>query len=67
MAKTYAECAGYDSTRIKVDHRLGSRAALGRASTWHTKAVAYVKADGSGYILVTRDGLLLHSFEFGPE
>lgn len=67
MANCMATCVGVDSNREKEDHRLGSRAARARAATWHTAAVAYVEKDGRGYVLVTRNGVEIHSYEFGPE
>jgi hypothetical protein len=68
VAATIAICEGYDSSRIKKDHRLGSQAAKGIAQTWRTQAVAYVRADGSGYIEVgDLGGNSFHYFEFGPE
>ena len=67
MANTIAEAIGYDNTRRKETHRLGSRAAEVRAATWKTFATAVVNADGSGYVEVRRDGKTLHRFEFEPE
>lgn len=67
MAKTIAEATGYDTTRQKVTHRLGSQAAEARAATWRTFATAYVKADGSGYVLVQRNSQTLHKYEFDSE
>lgn len=69
MAATIAYCTGYDSSREKTEHRLGSQAAEGRAATWRTEAVAYVDRDGSGYVLVRnlRSGETIHRYEFGPE
>ena len=64
MAKTIARATGYDSSRVKETHRLVSRAANAVAATWHTCATAYVCADGSGYIKVTRNGQILHHFDF---
>lgn len=56
MAATIAECIGHDRSREKEDHRLGSEAATGKASTWETFAIAHVKRDGSGYLEVKRNG-----------
>lgn len=67
MAATIANCIGYDKSRIKEDHRLGSEASEGAASTWHTSARAFVRKDGSGYVRVERNGKEIHRFTFGPE
>jgi len=67
MAATIAEAIGYDNSREKYTHRLGSVAAEVTAATWRTFARAYVSRDGSGYVRVTRGGLVIHEFEFGPE
>lgn len=69
MANCMAECQGFDSSRVKEAHRLGSRAAKAWAATWKTEAVAYIAADGSGYVEVrNKDGSRTHHrFDFGPE
>ncbi len=67
MAATIAYARGYDRTRTKDTHRLGSAAAEGEAATWHTRAIAYVARDGSGRVEVRRDGRLIHAYTFGPE
>jgi hypothetical protein len=67
MAKTIARCTGQDSSRVKVVHRLGSVSATASADTRHTFAKAYVRADGSGFVEVRRDGVVLHRYEFGRE
>jgi len=67
MAATIAKCFGEDSTRTKPCHRLGSKSSMGRANTWHTFTTCYVKADGSGYVSVERDGKVLCMYRFGPE
>jgi hypothetical protein len=67
MAATIARAIGMDSTRTKGTHRLGSQAASVQAATWRTFATAYVARDGSGYIEVKRDGVVLHRLGFGPE
>ena len=69
MANCIAECYGYDKSRVKDEHRLGSEAAKAVAATWRREAVAYIAKDGSGYVEV-RDknaSKTLHRFEFGPE
>lgn len=67
MAATYALAVGTDRTRTKETHRVGSQSALGEARTWHTTATAFVRADGSGYVEVYRDGKRLHGFTFDAE
>jgi hypothetical protein len=67
MAATMAICIGEDSSRVKQDHRLGSRMATGKAQTWRTFAVCTVMADGSGYVQVSQNGVLLGRITFGPE
>jgi hypothetical protein len=67
MANTIAHCTGADRTRQKTDHRLGSEWSEGQANTWRTHTTCHVNRDGSGYILVQRDGKTLHEYEFGPE
>lgn len=67
MAATIAEAIGYDSTRIKETHRLGSQGAEARANTWRTFTTAAVNRDGSGYVKVVRDGKTLIYFEFEKE
>jgi hypothetical protein len=67
MANCIAKCTGYDKSRQKSDHRLGSEAALGEASTWHTEAYAYVTRDGIGYVEVHRNGKTIHRFDFDKE
>ena len=67
MAKTLALAIGIDNNRIKLTHQLGSKQAIAHADTWRTFTRCTVYSDGSGFISVTRDGVLLHSFEFGPE
>jgi hypothetical protein len=67
MAATIAKCRGLDSSREKEAHRLGARASEAQANTWRTFSTAFVRADGSGYVEVHRDGALLHRFEFSEE
>ena len=69
MAATIARAFGEDRTRIKEKHILGSVSAEARAATWRTEAVAYVAADGSGYIEVRwlRSGITIHRYDFPPE
>lgn len=67
MAATIAKATGFDSSRRKETHRLGSLSALAEANTWRTFTRAYIARDGSGYVEVTRDGNTLVRFDFGPE
>lgn len=67
MAATIAKAFGYDSSRVKETHRLGSQASRVEANTWRTFAEAFVAADGSGFVSVTRDGETFHKFYFDPE
>ena len=68
MAATIAIAIGYDvSGRVKETSRLGSARAHAEANTWRTFTTAAIRADGSGYVTVRRDGVTLERFEFGPE
>jgi len=67
MAATIAKCFGEDSTRTKDAHRLGSKSATAQANTWQTFTECHVNADGSGYVSVIREGLVLCLYKFGPE
>lgn len=69
MAATIAEAYGYDKTRTKDVHTLGSTGAKAVAATWHTEAIAYVARDGSGYVevRVKETGRTIHRHDFGPE
>jgi len=67
MAATIATATGYDSSRVKETHRLGSQASKVEAATWRTFARAYVNRDGSGYVEVMRDGVQLFRYDFGAE
>jgi hypothetical protein len=67
MAATIAEAWGYDKERVKETHRLGSRGAKARAATYRTFATVHVNADGSGGVIVVRDNIMVHQYEFGPE
>ena len=68
MANTIAVCIGTDKNgRRKEDHRLGSQSAEVQAATWHTTVTAYIHADGSGYVRVKRDGVVMLEYSFGPE
>lgn len=67
MAATIATAIGYDSTRIKETHRLGSEWAEAQANTWRTFTTATIHKDGSGSVTVYRDGKRLHEFSFEKE
>ena len=67
MAKTIAHARGLDASRTKRAHCLGSRAAEAEAATWRTFATVHMRADGGGRLELTRDGSIIHSFEWGPE
>lgn len=68
MAKTIAICTGTDKNgRQKEVTRLGSDWAEGQANTWKTFTTCRVYADGSGYVLVRRNGVTLHTYEFEAE
>ena len=67
MAATYAEAIGVDSSRTKTTHRFGSKRAIGKAQTFRTFAEVVVEKDGSVYVSVKRDGILLHEWSCGPE
>ena len=67
MAATIAKAIGYDSSRTKETHRLGSQSAEAQANTWRTFCTAYVRKDGSGFVEVKRDGIRFLFVEFGTE
>ena len=69
MAATIAYCKGYDKNRIKEEHRLGSEAAAAEVATWKTEVIAFIRKDGSGYVIVRNKATdeLIHSYGFGPE
>jgi len=67
MAATKADAIGYDKVRMKETHRLGSESCKTIAATWRTFVTSEVKKNGSGYVRIERDGIVIHRFEFGPE
>lgn len=67
MANTIAKCFGSDSTRTKEASRLGSQSATAQANTWRTFTTCTVDRDGSGYVQVVRDGVVVHYFSFDAE
>ena len=67
MATTIATAWGYDSTRVKEAHRLGSQSAGVQAATRRTFVSAHVNRDGSYSVTVKRDGKVLGMLDGGPE
>ena len=67
MAATIAKAFGYDTSRCKETHRLGSRSSEAQANTWRTFSTTHINSDGSGYCQVVREGKTIHSFSWGPE
>lgn len=67
MANTRADAVGFDRSRVKETHQLGSESSKAQAATWRTFAIARIDKDGSGEVEVVRDGRRIHFFEFGPE
>jgi hypothetical protein len=57
------------SRRNQEATRLGDGSVLARVATWRTFAQIYMRADGSGYVMVTREPNhgRIHSSEWGPE
>jgi len=67
MAKTIAKAIGEDSSRHKETHRIGSQSSTGEANTWKTFSRTHIRADGSGYFQLIRNGEVIHSLVWGPE
>lgn len=67
MANTIAVAYGYDKTREKRIQRLGSMCAKAKANTWRTFTECHVNKDGSGYVQVRRDEVVIHRFDFDKE
>ena len=70
MAATIARAVGFNkrgSQQAGQTSRLGHGSAKAEASTWRTFFTAFVRADGSGYVEVRRDGVLVHNFEIDEE
>lgn len=67
MANTIAKATGIDSTRRKHVTRLGSVSAEVEAATWRTFVRAEVRKDGSLFIEVERDGIIVNRYELGAE
>jgi len=66
MAATIAHAIGSDRTRTKYGHWLGSVESQGEANTFRTFSKCVIRADGSGYVQVSR-GERRYTFGFGPE
>ncbi len=70
MAVTIARAQGFTKegyVKTSEATRYGPGAARAEASTWRTFATAFIKADGSGYVEVRRNGATIHTYEFGKE
>lgn len=59
MANCIAEATGYDTSRVKEVHRLGSEDASVRAATWATSALAHIHKDGTASVEIRRNGATL--------
>ena len=64
MANCIAIATGYDKGRAKTVHRLGSDDAIVDANTWQTFVHASVRKDGTVYLRVTRNGIILHEWSY---
>ena len=62
MAKIMVRATSYKQQSVSTAHRLSNEAGLAEANTWRTLTQAYIRVDGSGYIKVTRDGVLMHEY-----
>lgn len=70
MANTIARARGFRANgrpQAAEATRLGHGAAEAEANTWRTMTKTHVEADGSGFVVVTRDGETIHFHRFGPE
>lgn len=69
MAATIAIARGENgrARASKKVTRCGSRNATGQANTWRTFTTCHVRADGSGFVKVVQDDVVLISCDFGPE
>ena len=48
MAATIAHAHGYNRSRVKSGHFLGSESSQAQAATWKTFATVWINKDGSG-------------------
>jgi len=67
MAATIAKATGWDASRIKTTHRLGSKSSIGEANTWRTFSKVTINSDGSGCFTLERDGKIIETSKWGPE
>ena len=67
MAATIARAIGIDRSRRKETHRLGSEESVAEAATWKTFATVWIVKDGSGSFTLKRNGVVLHTWEWGEE
>ena len=67
MAKTIAKAWGINTNRTTKVHRLGHQGSTGEANTFKTFSLTHINSDGSGYFELTRNGKILHKYEWGPE
>lgn len=67
MAKTRATAIGYDKTRVKRSTQIGITTAEGRADTDRTFSTVRIDADGSGYVIVTRDSHVIVHLKWNAE
>ncbi len=54
MANTIASATGYDSSRRKDTHRLGSVAAGAQVATFATFCQSYINSQGAGSVSIRR-------------
>jgi len=67
MAATIAKATGWDTSRVKTTHRLGSQSSIGEANTWRTFSKVTINSDGSGSFVLERDGEIIKRHTWGPE
>jgi hypothetical protein len=70
MAATIARAQGFTKAgyaKASEATRLGPGFSHAEANTWRTFSTASIRADGSGYVEVRRDGVTIHRFEFAAE
>ena len=62
MAATRGIVWGYDKTRTKERSTLGSAACEASVATWNTFIESFIRADGTGYVTIKRDGKIIHGY-----
>lgn len=67
MAATRAVVYGYDKSRTKERSTLGSEGVRTSAATWKTFVIAELYKDGSGYVNVKQNGVLILEFDIHKE